>query len=87
MHSMTSPLSFIDLGPLSAFKRRLKALQARVSGRWFRFYEMEGHAGFWLFEDEDEEDIVGGVLHVSQGRVYAISRDVADLVSESFGRA
>lgn len=84
---MGASLEFIDLGSVAAFKRRLALLQRRVSDRIFRFSEMEQHAGFWLFEDEDDDEILGGVLHVKGGRVYAISKDVEKLVGESFSRA
>ena len=84
---MSSSLQFIDLGPLKDFLIRFKALQDCVTDRWVRFQEMPGHGGFWLFEDEDDEEVVGGILHVNKGRVYAISQDVANLVKESFSRA
>lgn len=84
---MNSSLQFIDLGPLKDFSKRFKALQDRVSNRLFRFSEMQEHAGFWLFEDEDDEEIVGGILQINGGHVYAISEDVANLVEESFSRA
>jgi hypothetical protein len=83
---MSASLEFIDLGSVVAFKRRLAALQGRVVDRIFRFSKMEKHAGFWLFEDEDDDEIVGGVLHVKGGRVYAISKDVEKLVGESFAK-
>jgi hypothetical protein len=76
---MSASLEFIDIGSVVAFKRRLAALQGRVVDRIFRFSKMEKHAGFWLFEDEDDDEIVGGVLH-------AISKDVEKLVGESFAK-
>jgi hypothetical protein len=84
--SLMGNFKLIDLGPINDFIKRLNALQESVKNRWIRFAEMQENSGFWLFEDENDDEIVGGILHVEQGRVYAISQDVANLVEESFAR-
>ena len=82
-----SEFKFIDMGSLKEFLEKLKQLNKRCENREFRFEEIENSSnGFWLFEEEDDDEILGGVLHVQKDRVYAISPDVQELVLAAFSR-
>jgi hypothetical protein len=82
------PGKLIDLGRVASFKSRITRLNKRIKGRKYRFKKMsEGEEGnFWLFEAEDDEEILGAVVKVQDGRVYAISEDVLNLVESEFAR-
>lgn len=80
-------LQLTDLGSLKQFLAEIARAQKRLSDRLFRFTEMDGTGGeFWLFEDEDDDEIVGAVLQVQADRVYALSQDVYRLVTDSLFR-
>jgi hypothetical protein len=72
------------MGLLEDFMSQIDVLGQRFSDREYRFKVLNGD--FWLFEEEDEDEIIGGIFQVNHGRVYAISRDVFDLVSKAFAR-
>ncbi len=83
----------IDLGAFTTFKRKVQALSDRMQDREFRLRELENSqnfqvsgGSFWVLEEEDEETLFGGILHVQEGRVYAISEDVYDFVNGAFNR-
>ncbi len=82
----------IDLGAFTTFKRKVQALSDRMEDREFRLRELENsqnfqnEGSFWVLEEEDEETLFGGILHVQAGRVYAISEDVYDFVNGAFNR-
>ena len=75
----------IEMGLLEDFMNQVDILAQRFPDRDYRFKSLD-KGDFWLFEDEDDEEIVGGIFQVTHGRVYAISRDVFDLVSKVFSR-
>ncbi len=80
----------IDLGAFTTFKRKVQALSNRMEDREFRLRELENsqnpEGSFWVLEEEDADTLFGGILHVQEGRVYAISSDVFDFVNGAFGR-
>lgn len=73
----------IDMGRLQDFIRSIESLSRLAENRSYRFNPMNDRDDdpFWLFEEETNDEIQGAVLQVQRGRVYAISRDVFDLVS------
>src|SRR3989338_1553734 len=75
----------IEMGLLEDFMSQVDILAQRFPDRDYRFKSLD-KGDFWLFEEEDDEEIVGGIFQVTHGRVYAISRDVFDLVSKAFAR-
>jgi len=80
-------MQVIDLGPFKEFNSKIKRIQSRFKDRAYRFSKMLGVEGdFWVFEEEDDEEIIGGVLRVQEGRVYALSDDVYALVQNSLSR-
>ena len=85
---MTFRQNFIDLGRVASFKSRVTRLNKRIKGRKYRFRKMsQGEEGnFWLFEAEDDDEILGAVVKIQDGRVYAISEDVLNLVEAEFAR-
>ncbi len=81
-------MHFIDMGRFQDFEQKLQQVQGRFEDREFRFRAIKGTPGdFWVFEEEDEEMISGAILRVQEDRVYAISEDVYNLVSEAFSRS
>lgn len=79
----------IDLGAFTTFRRKVATLSDCMEDREFRLRELDGvqgDGGFWVLEEEDEEALFGGILHVKSGRVYAISSDVYDFVTDAFAR-
>lgn len=78
----------IEMGSLNQFIKKVAALQNNFSDRVYRFRPLDStrRQPFWVFEEEDEDDLFGGVLQVQDGKVYAISRDVYDFVSTAFAR-
>jgi hypothetical protein len=78
--SLISP-DWIEMGPLAEFVARIESRQADLEDRELRFGPTSGH--FWLFEDEDEEEIQGAILSVQNDSVYAISPAVVTLVENS----
>lgn len=81
-------LQLISLGTKTAFKARLARLNKRIKARTYRLREfIEIDSGsFWLFEAEDADEILGAVLQIKDGQVYAISEDVLNLLKEGFAR-
>lgn len=81
-------LQLIPLGTKTAFKAKLARLNKRIKARTYRlreFIEIEG-GSFWLFEAEDADEILGAILKIKDGQVYAISEDVLHLLEEEFTR-
>lgn len=84
----------IDLGAFTAFQRKVTALDRAAEDREFRFRQLPEAAqetgqageGFWVFEEENEDNVFGGILHVTAGRVYAISEDVYEFVRSAMER-
>lgn len=79
----------IDLGAFTAFQRKVAALDRAAEDREFRFRQLQDAGqmageSFWVFEEEDEDNVFGGILHVTDGRVYAISEDVYEFVKGAF---
>lgn len=83
-HALSQNDAWIDMGVLSNFLRKIERLQSTDSPQQFRFSPSFGD--FWVFEVEDDEDILGGVLAVQEGRVYAISEDVYGFVTRTFAK-
>lgn len=79
-------MQLIDMGPLAEFSKKMKRLKQRFSDRVYRFRRLVGQGNFWIFEEEDEDDIYGAVLQVQAGRVYAISDDVYEAVNTALNR-
>jgi len=73
---------WIDMGTLAAFQKRVKSLNGEAGVCEYRFEPSNGD--FWLFEAENAEEILGAILHVRSGRVYAISEDVQRFVRDTF---
>lgn len=83
--SQTPPFAqWIDLGTFSGFQKRVNALSQLSDDHDYRFTRASGN--FWLLEVEDNEEILGGLLHVRKGRVYAISEDVYVFVNQALKR-
>ena len=85
---MDSGYCLMDLGPLQEFMARVEVLRQRFEDRIYRFrplYEVSDDP-FWVFEEEDDETLFGGILQVEKGQVYAISQDVYDFVSMALAR-
>lgn len=72
---------WIDLGKLKDFLGRIKKTQTMDSEYEYRF--VEASDDFWLLEAENEDEILGALLHVEEDRVYAISEDVASFVNRT----
>ena len=71
--------SFIDLGEIQAFMSRIESARSKMGEGLIHFRQLlEGD--FWVFEHELEEEILGALVHVADGRVYAISEDVETLI-------
>lgn len=80
-----STFNWVDMGSFEAFRNRFEELTAGVSSHEFRLSALP-QQGFWLFEQEDDEEILGGILFVVKDRLFAISQDVFRLVTDSFER-
>lgn len=76
----------IDLGAVNEFSSRVEQLSDASEGRVYRFRPLEEvKAGdFWVFEQEDDEEILGGLLQIEGQRVYAISQDVFNFIHNAF---
>ncbi len=82
------PGKLIDLGAVGTFKARITRLNKRIKGRSYKLRELveSDEGSFWLFEAEDDDEILGGVLKMKKGRFYAISEDVLSLLDSEFAR-
>lgn len=74
---------WIDMGTFNAFQKRVQILNRKSETRAYRFTRSNGN--FWLFEAENQDEILGAILHVQKGRVYAISEDVHAFVNQALG--
>ncbi len=73
--------SWIDMGTFAGFQKRVSSLNQKAESREYRFTRSNGN--FWLFEAENPDEILGAILHVQKGRVYAISEDVYAFVNQA----
>jgi hypothetical protein len=73
--------SWIDMGTFAGFQKRVNTLNKKTENREYRFSRSNGN--FWLFEAESKDEILGAILHVQKGRVYAISEDVYAFVQNT----